>query len=132
MLPVASSYPLLDIVWTMLVFFGLVIWIGLLFNVFGDLFRRHDISGWAKAGWCLLAIVLPFVGVLIYLGTQGSGMAERSAARTKAAHVQFDEYVRTTAGTGGAAEEIAKAKELLDTGAISQEEFNSIKRKALA
>lgn len=63
----------------MLVFFGLVIWIGLLFSVFGDLFRRHDISGWAKAGWCLLTIVLPIVGVLIYLGTQGSGMAERSA-----------------------------------------------------
>jgi hypothetical protein len=70
--------------------------------------------------------------VLIYLGTQGSGMAERSAAQTKAAQAQFDEYVRTTAGSGGAAEEIAKAKELLDTGAISQEEFDSIKRKALA
>ncbi|HEX3173552.1 MAG TPA: PLDc N-terminal domain-containing protein [Solirubrobacterales bacterium] len=69
----------------MLVFFGLVIWIGLLFNVCGDLFRRHDISGWAKAGWCLLAIALPYVGVLIYLGTQGSGMAERSAAQTMAA-----------------------------------------------
>ncbi len=132
MLPVASSYPLLDVVWTMLVFFGLVIWIGLLFKVFGDLFRRHDISGWAKAGWCLVAIVLPYIGVLIYVGTQGSGMAERSLAQSKAAQAQFDEYVRTTAGGGGTAEEIAKAKELLDSGAISQQEFDSLKQKALA
>ena len=132
MLPVASEYPFLNIVWTMLVFFGLVIWIRLLFTVFADLFRRHDISGWAKAGWCLLAIVLPFVGVLIYLGTQGAGIAERSAEQTQAAQAQFDQYVRETAGAGGATEEIAKAKELLDSGAISQTEFDSIKQKALA
>ena len=75
------DYPLLNIIWTMLVFFGLVIWLRLLFTVFADLFSRHDISGWGKAGWSVFAIVLPFVGVLVYLGTQGEQMAERSAKR---------------------------------------------------
>jgi hypothetical protein len=131
-LPLATDYPLLNIIWTMLVFFGFVIWIRLLFTVFADLFRRHDISGWAKAGWCLLAIILPFVGVLVYLGTQGAGIAERSAKQAQAAQSQFDQYVRDTAGAGGATEQIAKAKELLDSGAISQAEFDSIKQKALS
>jgi hypothetical protein len=130
--PIASEYPLLNIIWTMLVFFGLVIWIRLLFTVFADLFRRHDISGWAKAGWMLFAIVLPFLGVLVYLGTQGEGIAERSAKQAQAAQSQFDQYVRDTAGAGGATEQIAKAKELLDSGAISQAEFDSIKQKALS
>jgi hypothetical protein len=131
-LPLATDYPLLNIIWTMLVFFGFVIWIRLLFTVFADLFRRHDISGWAKAGWCLLAIILPFVGVLVYLGTQGAGIAERSAKQAQAAQSQFDQYVRDTAGAGGATEQIAKAKELLDSGAISQAEFDSIKQKVLS
>ena len=78
----ATDYPLLNIIWTMLVFFGLVIWLRLLFTVFADLFSRHDISGWGKAGWSVFAIVLPFVGVLVYLSTQGVQMAERSAKRT--------------------------------------------------
>jgi uncharacterized membrane protein YqaE (UPF0057 family) len=132
MLPVAAEYPLLNIIWTMLAFFALVIWIQLLFSVFGDVFRRHDISGWTKSGWCLIAIVLPFLGVLIYLGTQGAGIAERSAEQAKAAQAGFDNYVRETAGAGGATEEIARAKGLLDSGAISQAEFDSIKAKALA
>ena len=130
---IAADYPLLNIVWTMLVFFGLVIWLRLLFTVFGDLFRRHDISGWSKAGWMLFAIVLPFVGVLVYLGTQGEGIAERNAKALHAAQAQFDDHVRNVAGSGGtAAAEIAKAKELLDSGAISQAEFDSLKQKALA
>ena len=77
----AADYPLLNVIWTMLVFFGLVIWLRLLFTVFADLFSRHDISGWGKAGWSVFAIVLPFVGVLAYLSTQGVQMAERSAKR---------------------------------------------------
>ena len=81
----AADDPLLNIIWTMLVFFGLVIWLRLLFTVFGDLFSRHDISGWGKAAWSVFAIVLPFVGVLVYLGTQGEQMAERSAKRAQAA-----------------------------------------------
>jgi len=130
--PIATDYPLLNIIWTMLVFFGLVIWLRLLFTVFADLFRRHDISGWSKAGWTLFAIVLPFVGVLVYLGTQGEGIAERNAELARAQKARLDEYVRETAGSTGATAEIAKAKELLDSGAISQAEFDRVKQKALS
>ncbi len=125
----AADYPFLDVLWTLLVFFGWVIWFWILITVFSDLFRRHDISGWAKAGWIVLCIVLPFIGVLIYVGTQGHGMAERRAQDTKAAQSEFDTYVRDVAG--GPTNEIAKAKELLDKGAITQAEFDQIKQKAL-
>ena len=128
----AAEYPLLNIVWTMLCFFGLVIWLRLLFTVFADLFSRHDISGWAKAGWCVLSIVLPFLGVLLYLGTQGDGLAERNAARLQAAQAQMDKYVRDTAGSNGATQQIADGKVLLDNGTISQTEFDALKQKALA
>ena len=127
----AADYPFLNIVWTMLVFFGLVIWLRLLFTVFADLFSRHDISGWGKAGWSVFAIVLPFVGVLVYLGTQGEQMAERSAKRAQAAQAQADDYIRQTAGSSGPATEIEKAKQLLDSGAITQDEFDAIKAKAV-
>ena len=127
----ATDYPFLNIVWTMLVFFGLVIWLRLLFTVFADLFSRHDISGWGKAAWSVFAIVLPFVGVLAYLGTQGKQMAERNAKRVQAAQAQADDYVRQTAGSGGPATEIEKAKQLLDSGAITQAEFDAIKAKAV-
>jgi len=127
----AADYPLLNIIWTMLVFFGLVIWLRLLFTVFADLFGRHDISGWGKAGWSVFAIVLPFVGVLVYLGTQGEQMAERSAKRTQVAQGQADDYVRSVAGSNDPATEIEKAKQLLDSGAINQAEFDAIKAKAV-
>jgi hypothetical protein len=127
----ATDYPFLNILWTMLVFFGLVIWLRLLFTVFADLFSRHDISGWGKAAWSVFAIVFPFVGVLVYLGTQGTEMAERNANRVQAARAQADEYVRQTAGSGGPAAEIEKAKQLLDSGAITQAEFDAIKAKAV-
>ena len=132
MLPLASDYPFLDILGSMLVFFGFVIWLTLLFRIFGDLFSRHDISGWTKAGWTILVIVLPFIGILLYLGTQGEGMNQRALERAQAARAQFDDYVRDAAGSGGATAEIARAKDLLDRGAISQAEFDEIKRKALA
>lgn len=128
----AADYPLLNIIWTMLVFFGLVIWLRLLFTVFGDLFSRHDISGWGKAGWSVFAIVLPFLGVLVYLGTQGEQMAERSAKRAQAAQAQADDYIRQTARSSGPAAEIEKAKQLLDSGAINEAEFNALKQKALS
>ncbi len=131
MLVFASDYPFLDVLWTMLVFFGWVIWFWLLITVFSDLFRRHDISGWGKAGWILLCVVLPYLGVFIYLISQGSQMAQRNAEQQKAAKSQFDSYVRETAGSSPT-EEIEKAKGLLDSGAITQEEFNTIKAKALA
>ena len=127
----AADYPFLDILWTMLVFFGWVIWFWLLIVIFGDLFSRHDISGWGKAGWIVLVVVLPYLGVFIYLIAQGQHMAERRDQRSQAARTEFDDYVKTVAAPGGAAAEIEKAKQLLDSGAITQAEFDAIKAKAL-
>ena len=133
-MPIAADYPLMDIIWTMLVFFGWMIWFWMLITVLMDVFRRQDIHGWGKAGWSLFMIVLPFLGVLIYLISQGKEMAERRAAEVMESRAAFDDYVRTTAGGGGggAAAEVAKAKELLDSGAIDQAEFEQLKAKALA
>jgi hypothetical protein len=128
----AADYPFLDVMWTMLVFFLWVVWFWLLFTVFADIFRRHDLSGWGKAGWLIFTIVLPFLGVFIYLISQNDGMTKRNVERASAQRAQFDEHVREAAGGRGAAGEIAKAKELLDSGALTQEEFDAIKRKALA
>ena len=128
----ASSYPFLDVMWTMLVFFVWILWFWLLIGVFADIFRRHDISGWGKTGWLIFVIILPFLGVFIYLITQNDGMNERRQKDVQAQQAQVDDYVRKTAGTGGAAGEIEKAKALLDSGAITQAEFDSIKQKALA
>ena len=128
----AADYPLLDVIWTMLVFFAFVIWLTLLFTVFGDIFKRSDISGWAKAGWMLLVVVLPYLGVFIYLITQGARMAERKGEETRARRAEFDDYVRDVASNGGATDQIAEAKELLDSGAINAAEFEQIKQKALA
>jgi hypothetical protein len=129
---IAADYPFLDIVGTMLVFFGWVIWFWLLITVLSDVFRRHDISGWGKAGWTLVTIFLPLLGVLVYLGLQGKHMAERNVEAARTQQKEFDSYVRQAAGAnGGPTEQIAKAKQLLDTGAISQAEFDQIKRTAL-
>lgn len=127
---IATEYPFLDILWTMIIFFAWVAWIWIVITVFIDIFRRHDIGGWAKAGWVVFVIVLPFLGVLIYLIAQHDGMRERTLEQTKQQQQAMDQYVRDTAG--GSATEIAKAKELLDQGAITQAEFDSIKAKALA
>jgi uncharacterized membrane protein YcjF (UPF0283 family) len=127
---VATDYPFLDILWTMIIFFSWVIWIWIVITVLADLFRRHDISGWGKAGWVVFVIVLPFLGVLIYLIAQHDGMRDRSMKQAETQKQEFDQYVRDAAG--GSAAEIAKAKELLDSGAITQEEFDAIKAKALA
>ena len=121
-LATSTNYPFLDIFWTILIFFSWVIWIWIAITVFADLFRRHDISGGMKAVWVIFVIVLPFLGVLVYLIAYGKGMAERNAQQQKAAQAHLDDYVRQTAGTGGA-HDIAKAKELLDSGAIDQSEF---------
>jgi hypothetical protein len=124
-----SGYPFLDVMWTMLVFFMWVIWFWLLIVIFTDLFRR-DLSGWAKAGWVVFLIILPYLGVLIYLITQSKAMAERRNQEAQAAQSQFDSYVRNV--SGGSAEQIAKGKELLDSGAITPQEYEALKRKALA
>jgi hypothetical protein len=126
---IAADYPFLDILGTMLVFFAWVIWFYLLIIVFADLFRRHDVSGWGKAGWTLLVIVLPFIGVLLYLGTQGSKMAERTAKQAQTQQKQFDAYVQDVAG--GPAQEIATAQGLLDKGSITPAEYDRIKTRAL-
>jgi hypothetical protein len=127
----AADYPFLDVLWTMLIFFLWVIWFWLLITVFVDIFRRRDISGWGKAAWLIFVIVLPFLGVFIYLITQSDEMAQRNMEQARAQQQQFDQYVRETAGSSGAAGEIEKAKALLDSGAITQAEFDAIKQKAL-
>ncbi len=129
----AADYPFLDLMWTMVIFFVWILWFWLLFTVFADIFRRHDLSGLGKTGWIVFAILLPFLGVFIYLITQNVGMTERNLERSRAQRDQFDQYVRQTAGDGaGAAAEIDKAKQLLDSGAITQAEFEALKQKALA
>jgi uncharacterized membrane protein YcjF (UPF0283 family) len=126
---IAADYPFLEVFWTILVFFSWVVWIWIVVTVLIDLFRRDDISGWGKAAWVVFVIVLPFLGVLVYLVAQHDGMRERSAKQAQADKQAFDQYVRDAAG--GPASEIAKAKELLDSGAITQAEFDAIKAKAV-
>jgi Short C-terminal domain/Phospholipase_D-nuclease N-terminal len=121
-----------QVMWTILVVFAWILFFWLLFTVFGDLFRRHDISGWGKAAWSIFVIFLPFLGCFVYLITQGRHMGERNIQEAKAAQAQMDDYVRSVAGSGGSAEQIAKAKELLDSGAITQAEYDQLKAKALA
>jgi hypothetical protein len=127
---IAADYPFLDVFWTILIFFAWVAWLWVLFTVFADLFRRSDIGGWQKAAWVVFVIVLPFLGVLVYLIAQHDGMRERSVKQIETQRAAFDDYVRVTAG--GSAAEIAKAKELLDAGTITQSEFDAIKAKALS
>jgi hypothetical protein len=115
-----------------LIFFLWVIWIWILITVLIDLFRRVDISGWGKAAWTAFVIILPFLGVFVYLITQGKEMAERQDADVRARKASFDSYVRDAAGSTAPSDQIAKAKELLDAGAIDQAEFEQLKRKALA
>ena len=130
---IASSYPFLEFLWSMLIFFAWVIFIWIAITVLIDVFRRHDMSGWGKAGWTILIVLLPWIGVLIYLIVNHDGMAERRNRESANAQAQFDDYVRKTAGAGGgAASEIERAKKLLDDGTITQAEFDAIKSKALA
>jgi hypothetical protein len=129
----AADYPFLDLLWTMLIFFLWVAWFWLLFTVWGDIFRRDDTSGWGKAAWLIFTLVVPFLGVFIYLIAQHDGMTKRNVERARAQQVQFDDYVREAAGQGGgAAAEIERAKALLDKGAITPAEYESLKQKALS
>jgi Short C-terminal domain/Phospholipase_D-nuclease N-terminal len=127
----AADYPFLEVLWTLLVIFAWVIWFWLLITVFADLFRRHDIGGGKKTLWIIFVILVPFLGVFIYLISQGHSMAERNEKSMRAQQAQMDDYVKSVAGSGGSAAEIEKAKQLLDSGAISQAEFDQIKAKAL-
>ena len=132
MIAAADDYPLLDLMWTFVVFFGFVVYFWLLISVFGDLFRRHDISGWAKAGWTVFVLVLPLLGTLTYLISQGRSLADREAQQRTTARQQADDHIRSVAAPGyRAVDEIARGKALLDSGAISQEEFEQLKQRAL-
>jgi uncharacterized membrane protein YcjF (UPF0283 family) len=132
-LVLAADYPFLNILWTMILFFFWVAWIWVLVVIIGDLFRRHDTSGWIKALWTIVLILFPFLGVLLYMIVNGSGMAERSAKQAQASQAHFAEYVQSVAKSGGgAASELEKAKNLLDSGAINQTEFDALKAKVLA
>ena len=126
---IAADYPFIDVLWTMIVFFAWLAWIWIAITCFIDIFRRDDIGGGHKALWIVFIIVIPFVGVLVYLIAQHDGIRERSVKQAQNQQAAFDSYVKQTAG--GSASEIAKAKELLDAGTITQQEFDSIKAKAL-
>jgi hypothetical protein len=131
-MPIAADYPFLDILWSMIIFFVWVTWIWMMILILSDVFRRRDLSGWGKAGWTFFLIILPFLGALIYLIAQSDGMAERRAQDVQGQRAQMDDYVRSVAGSGGPAAEIDKAKALLDSGAITQPEYEALKAKALA
>ena len=126
----AASYPFLDVLWSMFIFFLFVIWIWILITVFVDIFRRKDISGGRKALWIIFLIVAVYIGVLIYLIVNHDGMADRNIEKMQQQQQATDQYIRSVAG--GATAEIEKAKGLLDSGAITQAEFDAIKQKALA
>ncbi len=128
----ATSYPLLEVFWTILFFFVFVVWVWILFSVLGDIFRRHDESRFTKVLWILLLVVLPYLGVFVYLISQHGGMTERTLERNKAAQSQLDQFMRSVAVKSDPAEQIAKAKGLLDNGAITQAEFEQLKQRALA
>jgi type VI protein secretion system component VasK len=129
---VLADYTFLDVLWSMLVFFLWVAWFILLFHIVADVFRRRDASGLKKAAWLIFILFVPFVGVFAYLIVNSDDMARRRVEEAAAARSEMDEYVRTVASEGGAAAEIERAKGLLDSGAITQAEFDAIKTKALA
>jgi hypothetical protein len=132
MITAADDYPLADLMWTFVLFFALLVYFWLIITVFGDLFRRHDVSGWGKAGWSVFVIVVPLIGALSYLITQGRAMADRDGRQVERAQQQTDDYIRSVAAPGfHGVDEIARGKELLDRGAISQEEFEQLKHRVL-
>jgi len=129
---VAANYPFLDVMWSIFIFFAWVIWIWFLITILADVFRRHDIGGGTKALWTIFLIFLPFLGALIYLISQGSAMAQRNVEQAQQAQAQADDYIRSVASQNDPSEQIRKGKELLDSGAITQDEYAALKARALA
>ncbi|MDA0184510.1 PLDc N-terminal domain-containing protein [Solirubrobacter phytolaccae] len=127
----AADYPLLNIFWSMILFFFWIAWIWVLVGIIGDVFRRDDASGWVKALWVFFLIFIPFAGVLAYLIVNGEGMGKRGLERAQERQAQLAPYLEAS-GTGGPAHEIEKGKSLLDSGAITEAEFATLKAKALA
>ena len=128
----AYTYPLLSIFWTMLEFFIFFLWIWLLIVIFADIFRSHDMGGLAKALWVIFVIILPFLGVLIYLIARGGKMQERAAAQAQRQQQAFDSYVKETAGSSGSADELAKLADLKAKGVLTDAEFEAQKAKLLS
>ena len=128
----AYDYPVMGVFWSMLYFFIFFIWIMLLFRVFADIFRSHDMGGFAKTLWFLFVILVPFLGVFIYVIVRGKSMGERDMAQAQAQQEAFQTYVKQTAGSGGTADELAKLADLKSSGAITDAEYEAAKAKALA
>jgi ABC-type transport system involved in cytochrome bd biosynthesis fused ATPase/permease subunit len=127
-----SDFTFGDALLTVLEIFLLVAWLWILFTIIGDLFRDHEMSGWGKAGWIIVLLFIPFLGALIYLIARGQGMRDRALKEQAELRKQMDSYVRETAGTGSAADELAKLSDLKDKGSITQDEFDKMKAKLLA
>jgi hypothetical protein len=115
--------PLLDLFWTMFLFFSWILWFWLLFRVYADLFSRRDIGGWAKTGWALFTILLPFLGVFVYLISQGRSMAERTELAAERQRAATDDYIRSVAADADSVRS-TKARDLLDSGAITPDEYD--------
>lgn len=133
-----DDYPLLNLFWTMLWFFLWIMWLFLLFKVVSDIFRDHELSGWGKAGWLIFCILLPYLGVLVYVIARGKGMGQRDLKQAQATEAAFQDYIRKTAGSApggsgsGSVHELARLAELKDKGAITDEEFEKAKAKVLS
>jgi ABC-type multidrug transport system fused ATPase/permease subunit len=127
----AYTYPLFDLMGTMLGFFLFIIWFWLLIIIFSDIFRSRDMGGWAKALWVLFIIILPFLGILVYLIARGGKMHERAEQAAQAQQKAFDEYVKKAAGSGDTASQLKDLSELKDKGVINQQEFDQQKAKIL-
>ncbi len=125
-----------EFLWSLLVIYFIIFYFMLLFRILGDLFGDHELSGWAKTGWIIFMLVLPFLSIFVYLIVRGKGMYERASVRAQAAAEAQQDYIRQVAGSSGPAADpsaqIAKAHDLLQSGAISQQEFEALKAKALA
>jgi putative oligomerization/nucleic acid binding protein/phospholipase D-like protein len=128
----AADYPFLEVMWSMVIFFAFVIWLWILFTVLADIFRRHDASGVVKVLWIIFVIVVPYLGVFIYLIAEHQGMSERAIEKQREANAQADEYVKSVVAQASPAEQVAQAKDLLDNGAITKAEFDQMKQQALA
>lgn len=129
---IAYDYPLLGVFWTMMIWFLWIAWIVLLFRVFADIFRSDDLGGWGKAAWTLFTVIVPFIGVLVYLIARGDSMGRRDVEQAQQSDAAFRSYVQDAAGTGGSADELAKLAQLRDDGVITAQEFDQQKQKLLA
>ena len=126
------SYPILGAFWTIFMIFLWVIWFWILITVFIDLFRSHDLSGWAKAAWFIFILLIPLIGVLVYLIVRGSKMHQHQVQDAQAQDQEFRRYVQETAGSQSSADELAKLAKLRDQGVLTAEEFDREKAKILS